>query len=76
MLITADHGNCEQMQDYQSGQVHTQHTTYLVPFIYVGDKVVKVRDGGKLCDVAPTILHLMGMQKPSEMTGNTLLIEG
>ena len=76
LLITADHGNCEQMQDYQSGQVHTQHTTYLVPFIYVGDKVVKVRDGGKLCDVAPTILHLMGMQKPSEMTGNTLLIEG
>ena len=75
LLITADHGNCEQMMDYESGQVHTQHTTYLVPFIYVGDKPLKVRDGGKLCDVAPTILHLMGMAKPSEMTGVSLLVE-
>lgn len=75
LLITADHGNCEQMQDYESGQVHTQHTTELVPFIYVGDKSVKVRDGGKLCDVSPTILHLMGLDKPQEMTGASLLIE-
>lgn len=76
LLVTADHGNCEQMQDYESGQVHTQHTTELVPFIYVGDKKVSVREGGKLCDVSPTILHLMGMPKPSEMTGESLLIEG
>lgn len=75
LLITADHGNCEQMQDYESGQVHTQHTTEPVPFIYVGDKAVSVRDGGKLCDVAPTILHLMGLSKPSQMTGESLLIE-
>ncbi|MCL1623399.1 2,3-bisphosphoglycerate-independent phosphoglycerate mutase [Moraxella sp. Tifton1] len=75
LLITADHGNCEQMQDYQSGQVHTQHTTELVPFIYVGDRSVRVRHHGRLCDVAPTILHLMGMEKPSEMTGESLLIE-
>lgn len=75
LLITADHGNCEQMQDYDSGQVHTQHTTELVPFIYVGDKSVSVRDGGKLCDVSPTILHLMGIDKPSEMTGSSLLID-
>ncbi len=75
LLITADHGNCEQMQDYDSGQVHTQHTTELVPFIYVGDKAVSVRDGGKLCDVSPTILHLMGIDKPSEMTGSSLLID-
>ena len=74
LLITADHGNCEQMQDYESGQVHTQHTTELVPFIYVGDKDVSVRDGGKLCDVSPTILHLMGIDKPSEMTGESLLV--
>lgn len=75
LLITADHGNCEQMQDYQSGQLHTQHTTYPVPFIYVGDKLVNVRAGGKLCDIAPTILDLMGMEKPSEMTGKSLLVE-
>ncbi|STY90107.1 2,3-bisphosphoglycerate-independent phosphoglycerate mutase [Moraxella bovis] len=75
LLITADHGNCEQMQDYDSGQVHTQHTTEFVPFIYVGDKQVSVRTGGRLCDVAPTILHLMGMQKPAEMTGISLLVD-
>lgn len=75
LLITADHGNCEQMQDYDSGQVHTQHTTEFVPFIYVGDKQVNVRTGGRLCDVAPTILHLMGMQKPAQMTGESLLVD-
>ncbi|MDO4450639.1 MAG: 2,3-bisphosphoglycerate-independent phosphoglycerate mutase [Moraxella sp.] len=75
LLITADHGNCEQMMDYESGQVHTQHTTELVPFIYVGDKQVSVRGGGRLCDVAPTILHLMGLDKPNEMTGESLLVE-
>lgn len=74
LLITADHGNCEQMQDYDSGQVHTQHTTYPVPFIYVGDRAVSVRSGGKLSDVAPTILALMGVDKPSEMTGMSLLV--
>lgn len=74
LLITADHGNCEQMQDYESGQVHTQHTTCLVPFIYVGNKDLSVRTGGRLCDVAPTILHLMGMEKPAEMTGESLLV--
>lgn len=74
LLITADHGNCEQMQDYQSGQLHTQHTTYPVPFIYVGNKAVSVRSGGKLCDIAPTILDLMGMDKPKQMTGESLLV--
>lgn len=75
LLITADHGNCEQMQDYESGQVHTQHTTEPVPFIYVGDKPLAVRDGGRLCDVAPTILHLMELDKPEQMTGESLLVE-
>lgn len=74
MLITADHGNCEQMQDYVSGQVHTQHTTEYVPFVYVGDRSVSVREGGKLCDVAPTILDLMNLPKPIEMTGTSLLV--
>lgn len=73
MLITADHGNCEQMQDYDSGQVHTQHTTELVPLIYVGDKAVQVRHGGRLCDVAPTLLTLMDLDIPNEMSGFNLL---
>lgn len=74
LLITADHGNCEQMQDYDSGQVHTQHTTELVPLIYVGDKPVQVVQGGRLSDVAPTLLDLMGLDKPDEMTGHGLLV--
>ncbi len=76
LLITADHGNVEQMQDYESGQVHTQHTTELVPFIYISENTndKKVRAGGKLSDVAPTILDLMGVPKPSEMTGISLLV--
>lgn len=74
LLITADHGNCEQMQDYESGQMHTQHTTELVPFIYVGNKDVNVRTGGRLCDVAPTLLSLMDMEKPTQMTGENLLV--
>lgn len=74
MLITADHGNCEQMQDYESGQVHTQHTTEHVPLIYVGEQKLQVRSGGKLSDVSPTILALMGVDKPVEMTGESLLL--
>lgn len=74
LLITADHGNCEQMQDYVSGQVHTQHTTELVPLIYVGNRIVKVVEGGRLSDVAPTLLDLMGLDKPDEMTGHSLLV--
>ncbi len=73
MLITADHGNVEQMQDYESGQVHTQHTTEHVPLIYVGKKNVRVRSGGKLSDVAPTMLALMNTKPPAEMTGENLL---
>lgn len=74
ILITADHGNCEQMQDYESGQVHTQHTTEHVPLIYVGEQNVTVRQGGKLSDIAPTILALMNLDAPTEMTGENLLI--
>ena len=74
MLITADHGNCEQMQDYESGQVHTQHTTEHVPLIYVGAQKLQVRRGGKLSDVAPTILALMNVDAPAEMTGESLLV--
>ncbi len=73
-LITADHGNCEQMIDHDSGQCHTQHTTELVPFVYIGERQLSMRqDGGRLADVAPTMLKLMGLQQPAEMTGQSLV---
>ena len=74
-LITADHGNVEQMEDACTGQAHTAHTTEPVPFIYVGKRNVKVRDGGVLADVAPTMLKLLGLEKPVEMTGTSILID-
>ena len=75
-LITADHGNCEQMLDYESGQQHTQHTTDLVPLIYLGPKQRTLNpSGGILADIAPTLLGMMEMQQPDEMTGNSLLNE-
>jgi len=70
-LITADHGNAEQMSDAATGQAHTAHTNELVPFIYVG-RPAKARNG-RLSDVAPTILHLIGMEQPDEMTGTSLM---
>ena len=73
VLITADHGNCEQMFDPASHQAHTQHTTDKVPLIYVGPDTVTIREGGALRDIAPTLLAMMGVQKPAEMTGETLL---
>ena len=73
-LVTADHGNCEQMLDYESGQQHTQHTTELVPLIYLGDDSAKLDpQGGKLCDIAPTLLHMMHVEQPAEMTGRSLI---
>lgn len=72
-LITADHGNCEQMMDYESGQLHTQHTTDLVPLIYIGDRALRLQpSGGRLADVAPTLLALMNIPQPPEMTGHNL----
>ncbi|UFH51766.1 2,3-bisphosphoglycerate-independent phosphoglycerate mutase [Pseudomonas sp. KNUC1026] len=74
-LITADHGNCEKMEDEDTGQAHTAHTTEPVPFIYVGKRNVRVREGGVLADVAPTMLFLMGLAKPQEMTGTSILAD-
>lgn len=71
-LVTADHGNAEQMQDHTTGQSHTAHTSMPVPFIYVGREATPV-SGGRLSDVAPTILHLLGLEQPEEMTGKTLM---
>jgi len=74
-LITADHGNCEQMLDYDSGQNHTQHTTEHVPLVYVGNQNTELRqEGGILADVAPTLLTMMGIAPPSAMTGTSLLV--
>ena len=73
MLITADHGNVEQMQDYISGQVHTQHTTEHVPLIYVGPTVATISEGGVLADIAPTLLSLMKLPIPNDMKGRNLV---
>ncbi len=72
-LVTADHGNIEQMYDPIIKQPHTQHTTLPVPIVYVGPKKTHFRLGGSLADVAPTILALLGMHQPGEMTGLSLL---
>lgn len=73
VLIVADHGNCEEMFDYVSNQPHTQHTTNLVPCIYIGKSNTTIRDGGSLQDVAPTILTIMGIKQPQDMTGQCLV---
>ena len=72
LLITADHGNAEQMIDYKTGEPHTAHTTNPVPFILVGMDKVRLKEG-KLADLAPTMLEIMGLEKPEEMTGESLL---
>ena len=71
-LITADHGNCERMKDLTTGQPYTAHTNLPVPFIYYGRKA-HMREGGRLCDIAPTMLYLMGMPIPEEMTGTSIV---
>lgn len=72
MLVTADHGNVEQMLDHTTGQAHTAHTCEPVPLVYVGPKQLSLSAGGTLTDIAPTVLHLMGCEVPSEMTGTSL----
>jgi 2,3-bisphosphoglycerate-independent phosphoglycerate mutase len=73
LLVTADHGNCEMMIDPVTGGPHTAHTTNPVPFLVVdGDGAHGLRNGGALCDVGPTILRLLGLEQPSEMTGRDL----
>jgi len=72
VLITADHGNCEMMIDPVTGGVHTAHTTNPVPFVAVQSEARSLRAGGSLRDVAPTVLHLLGIEPPAEMTGRDL----
>jgi 2,3-bisphosphoglycerate-independent phosphoglycerate mutase len=76
LLVTADHGNCEMMRDPVTGGPHTAHTTGPVPILVygVGGSAAALRDG-RLADIAPTLLALMGLPKPAEMTGGSLLRE-
>ncbi|MCR5792194.1 MAG: 2,3-bisphosphoglycerate-independent phosphoglycerate mutase [Lachnospiraceae bacterium] len=75
MFICADHGNAEQLVDYETGEPFTAHTTNPVPFILVNyDENYTLREGGKLADIAPTLLEMMGIDKPAEMTGESLLV--
>ncbi len=75
MIVTADHGNCETMIDPETGGPHTAHTINLVPAVLVGgDANTTLRDGGRLADLAPTLLDLMQLDKPTEMTGESLLV--
>ena len=72
LLITADHGNSEQMIDYKTGEPHTAHTTNPVPLVLISDTNKKLKEG-RLADLAPTMLDLMELEKPEEMTGESLL---
>lgn len=76
MFICADHGNAEQLKDYETGAPFTAHTTNPVPFILVNyDKDYTLREGGCLADIAPTLIEMMGMEQPEEMTGQSLLVK-
>ena len=74
MIVTADHGNCEQMIDPKTGTPHTAHTTNLVPLHLIDDDAIglNLRAGGALEDVAPTLLGMLDIAKPTEMTGRDL----
>lgn len=74
VFITADHGNCEQMTDYSTGKPMTSHTTNRVPFLWVSNEINgRTLSEGVLADIAPTMLEVMGLSKPSEMTGKSLI---
>ncbi len=76
MFICADHGNAEQLVDYETGEPFTAHTTNQVPFLLVNyDPAYTLRDGGCLADIVPTLIEIMGMEQPAEMTGKSLLIK-
>ncbi len=78
LFITADHGNCELMKDPASGQPHTSHTLNPVPLLYINDAdpSATLKAGGRICDVAPTMLELLRIPQPSAMTGHSLLVHG
>ena len=75
-IIVSDHGNCEQMAYYETGEPYTAHSSNKVPFILVSRKLkdCRLREGGILADIAPTILDIFAIEKPEEMTGSSLII--
>ena len=76
LFFCADLGNAEKMIDYETGKPHTAHTTNPVPFILVNaDPSYKLREGGCLADIAPTLLEIMGLPQPKEMTGKSLIVK-
>jgi len=76
-FVTADHGNADQMVDPVTGEIFTAHTTFPVPFIACDNALIgkKLREGGILADIAPTLLTSMGLEVPAEMTGKSLIVE-
>ena len=74
VILTADHGNCDEMVDPVTQEPHTQHTLYPVPVLVIDETNWHLRPGGSLSSVAPTVLQLMGLQQPPTMTGKSLLL--
>jgi len=75
VFITADHGNAETMIDYSNGKPFTAHTTEPVPFVFIANNAKALRDGGSLADIAPTMLEVMGVAQPADMTGKSLIVK-
>jgi 2,3-bisphosphoglycerate-independent phosphoglycerate mutase len=73
VLVTADHGNCDEMVDPQTGKAHTQHSNHPVPCLVIDDAVKSLREGGNLSAIAPTVLQLMGISQPAVMTGVSVI---
>ena len=75
IMLTADHGNCDEMINPNTGEAHTQHTEYPVPFLIMGEGPVKLSTGRGLADIAPTVLELLGVPQPRAMTGRSLILK-
>ena len=75
IMLTADHGNCDEMIDPNTGEPHTQHTEYPVPFLIMGEGPVRLSTGRGLADIAPTVLELLGVPQPPVMTGRSLILK-
>ena len=75
IMLTADHGNCDEMINPNTGEAHTQHTEYPVPFLIMGEGPVRLSTGRGLADIAPTVLHLLGVPQPRVMTGRSLILK-